>query len=72
MLCVWGDRCVNVQVLDITGRAFTKMSVMLLQDGDQPPQTPDGKDAGGYVQWMPYQIGQAKASQTPAPSEAAS
>lgn len=63
VLAVWGDRCVNVLVLDITGKPFTKMSVTLKQEGDVMPVDPDtGKEHGGYVEWMPYQQGQAKAA----------
>lgn len=60
VLAVWGDRCVNVLVLDITGKPFTKMSVTLKQEGDQMPTDKDGIEYGGYVEWMPYQVGQAK------------
>ena len=60
VLAVWGDRTVNVLVLDITGRPFTKTSVALLQEGDEPPKNAEGADIGGYVEWMPYQQGQAK------------
>jgi hypothetical protein len=60
VLAVWGDRCVNLLVLDIVGKPFTKTSTTLIQDGDAKPTTPDGKDAGGYAEWMPYQQGQAK------------
>lgn len=59
VLAVWGDRCVNVQVLDIMGKPFTKTSVSLLQPGDQPPVDFEGKAVGGYVEWMPYQQTQA-------------
>lgn len=60
VLAVWGDRCVNVLVLDIAGKPFTKMSVRLLQEGDEKPKDPEGNNVGGYVEWMPYQQGQAK------------
>lgn len=59
VLAVWGDRCINVQVLDITGKAFTKTSVLLLQEGDPTPKTPEGNEVFGYCEWMPYQVGQA-------------
>lgn len=61
ILAVWGERCVNVQVLDIMGKPFTKTSALLLQPGDPQPVDLDGNDAGGYVEWMPFQVGQAKA-----------
>lgn len=60
VLAVWGDRCVNVLVLDVMGKPFTKTSIKLIQEGDEIPKTLDGTDAGGYVEWMPYQTGQAK------------
>jgi hypothetical protein len=64
ILAVWGDRCINVQVLDSYGKPFAKTSVTLLQDGDTPPMNgPKDKEGnptpGGYVEWMPYQKGQA-------------
>lgn len=60
VLAVWGDRMVNVLVFDIYGKPFTKTSIQLLQEGDVPPLGMDGKPLGGYVEWMPYQQGQAK------------
>lgn len=60
ILAVWGDRCINVQVLDIVGKAFTKTSVTLIQEGDATPKDADGNAVGGYVEWMPYQTTQAK------------
>lgn len=59
ILAVWGDRCINVQVLDIMGKPFTKTSVMLIQEGDLTPKDVDGNEAYGYVEWMPYQTAQA-------------
>lgn len=59
VLAAWGDRCINVQVLDITGKAFTKMSCTLIQPGDAVPVDAEGKPVGGYCEWMPYQVGQA-------------
>lgn len=60
VLAVWGDRCVNVQVLDIMGKPFAKTSVTLIQEGDATPKDADGNEVGGYVEWMPYQNSQAK------------
>jgi hypothetical protein len=60
VIAVWGDRCVNVQVTDAAGKVFTKTSVTLLQEGDSVPCDPAGHNVGGYVEWMPYQVGQAK------------
>lgn len=62
IVAVWGDRCVNVQVLDTQGKPFTKTSVTLLQPGDEPAKDMGGKEVGGYVEWMPFQVGQAKAA----------
>lgn len=64
VLAVWGPRMVNVQVLDLYGKPYTKTSCTLVQDGDTPPmQGPKDVDGnptpGGYVEWMPYQKGQA-------------
>ena len=60
VVAVWGDRIVNVLVLDAYGRPFTKTSIPLLQEGDIPTLDADDKPVGGYVEWMPYQQGQAK------------
>lgn len=60
VLAVHGDRLVNVQVLDVYGKPFAKTSVKLIQEGDETPKTPDGAEAYGYVEWVPYQAAQAK------------
>ncbi|MEO8296334.1 MAG: hypothetical protein ABI574_00860 [Burkholderiales bacterium] len=61
VLAVWGDRCVNVLVLDIYGKPFTKTSVTLMQEDDVVrPVDVHGLEVYGYVEWMPYQTGQAK------------
>lgn len=54
VIAVWGDRMVNVLVTDVYGKQYPKLSVALLQEDDVPPTT------GGYAEWMPYQVGQAK------------
>lgn len=59
VLAVWSDRCVNVLVLDIMGKPFTKTSVRLMQEGDETPKDHEGNNVGGYVEWMPYQQAQA-------------
>lgn len=56
IIAVWGDRMVNVLVTDIVGRQFPVLSCWLVQEGDEKPE------GGRYVEWMPYQQGQAKAS----------
>lgn len=60
VLCVWGDRMVNVLVTDIAGNPFRVLSVTLVQEGDALPT--DGR----YVEWMPYQAGQAKKNEVAA------
>lgn len=54
VIAVWGDRCVNLLVIDMVGRAFPVLSATLVQPGDVPPET------GRYAEWMPFQQGQAK------------
>lgn len=53
VIAVWGDRMVNVLVTDIVGRQHSVLSVTLVQEGDAKP-------TGRYVEWMPYQQGQAR------------
>lgn len=55
---VWGDRMVNLSVLDQNGNQFRRTSVALVQPGDEPKHTSEGP----FATWMPYQIGQAKAA----------
>lgn len=57
---VWGDRLVNLQVLDSNGVAHAITSVTLLQDDDAAPL-----HGQVYAEWMPYQKTQA-AAQAPA------
>jgi len=52
---VWSDRMVNLAAFDPNGVPVSATSVALLQDDDPVPQ------CGHYAQWMPYQVGQAKA-----------
>lgn len=56
---VWGDRLVNLLVLDHQGNAFPVTSVTLVQEGDEPP-------TGAYCEWMPFQKGQAAKADAPA------
>lgn len=63
---VWNDRMVNLQVLSPAHEKpqnFT--SVQLLQDDDVAPQL----EHGGYAEWMPYQVGQARAQTESPPPE---
>lgn len=53
---VHGDRMVNLLVVDHNGNMHKRTSVQFVQPDDEKPT------AGGYAEWMPYQIGQAKAS----------
>lgn len=52
---VWSDRMVNLQVIDHSGISHPVTSVVMRQPGDD--DTPDGM----YCEWMPFQVGQAKA-----------
>lgn len=52
---VWSDTCVNLAVFDANGVASNQTSVFLFQgESDRPSSC--------YCEWMPYQIGQAKAN----------
>ncbi|KAI3597699.1 hypothetical protein D8I24_6515 [Cupriavidus necator H850] len=59
VIAVWGDRCVNLLVVDIVGNHFPVLSCTLLQDDDVPGVDADGKTVGRYAEWMPYQVAQA-------------
>lgn len=50
---VWGDRIVNLLVIDSVGDQYAVSSVDLVQDGDPV------RSGGRYAEWMPYQKGQA-------------
>lgn len=50
---VYSDRMVNLSVFDHVGKQRGVTSVPLIQPGDVRPS------AGGFCEWMPYQIGQA-------------
>lgn len=51
---VWNDRLVNLMVVDHNGVTHSRTSVQLLQDGDV-------SNGGHTCEWMPFQVGQAKA-----------
>jgi hypothetical protein len=55
IVCVWGDRMVNLLVVDHGGETHAVRSVTLRQEGDNQP-------GGMYCEWMPYQTGQARAA----------
>ena len=57
---VWNARMVNLVVFASEGVPFAKTSVRLAQDDDVAEL--------GQAQWMPYQVGQAKKHEAPAPS----
>lgn len=60
IIAVWGDRMVNLLVTDAVGRQFPVLSVTLLQGDDKPHINRDGKPAGRYAEWMPYQKAQTE------------
>lgn len=53
---VWNDRMVNLQVIDHGGEARSRTSVPLRQPEDPTP-------GGMFCEWMPFQVGQAKAQE---------
>lgn len=71
VIAVHGDRLVNVLVTDMVGRQFPVLSVTLVQEGDILPACNEGLPLGRYVEWMPYQQGQARkdaAGEKPTPA----
>lgn len=52
IVCVWGDRMVNLVILDHDGIPHQQRSVTLRQPEDPAP-------GGMYCEWMPFQVGQA-------------
>jgi len=59
IIAVWSDRMVNVLVTDTMGKQFPVLSCTLLQEGDEPAKDIQGNPVGRYVEWRPYQKGQA-------------
>jgi len=58
IVSVHNDRTVNLVVFDATGELHKRPGTLLLQGDEQyVPVT-------GYCEWMPYQVGQAKAAIT--------
>ena len=47
-------RKVNLFIVDHNGNTYDRRYIPLIQPGDDKPV------GGGYCEWMPYQIGQAK------------
>ena len=60
IIAVWGDRMVNLLVMDAVGRQFPVLSVSLLQGDDKPHLDREGKPSGRYAEWMPYQKAQTE------------
>jgi hypothetical protein len=56
---VHSDIMVNLHAIDQVGVGHAMSSVRLIQEGEPRP-------AENFCEWMPYQIGQAKAVQTKA------
>lgn len=54
---VWAERHVNLQVIDLNGRAFFIGSATLVQPDEKAPCM-DGREHG-YAMWMPFQVHQA-------------
>lgn len=52
---VWGDDMVNLAVFDANGTSHSRTSVPLVQPDERKP------DGGYFCEWMPFQVGQAKA-----------
>lgn len=49
-----GGNIINIAGFDHIGHPFARRGVPLYQEGDSVPTS------GGYCEWMPYQVGQAK------------
>lgn len=58
VLYAWSDRVVNLDVIDHAGQHFFVSSAELLQPGDDPALL----SGSAHAEWMPYQVGQAKAA----------
>lgn len=52
---VWGDRMINLCVIDANGNTHARTSVPLVHDGDEKPAS------GFCCEWMPYQKQKAAA-----------
>lgn len=55
VIFVHSDSMVNLAIVDHVGRQMVREHVVLLQDGKAPGQLKS------HCEWMPYQVGQAKA-----------
>lgn len=62
VIAVHPDGLINLHIIDSVGSTHTRYNVKILADHDAV----DHDSARyGYAQWMPYQIGQAKAHENP-------
>jgi hypothetical protein len=59
IVAVASDEIINLVVFDAVGKQFVRLSTPLMQEGA-------GSTAGGYAEWMPYQVGQAKKQESAA------
>ena len=59
IVAVHNPRLVSVALYDAAGRHYARTSIPLLQDDSE-----DAPVAGSYVEWMPYQQGQAKKNES--------
>lgn len=58
VVCVHGDRLINIALFDHNGKHHRRTSVTLVQPGDTPP------DGGAFCTWMDYQVNQAQGEET--------
>lgn len=56
IVAVWGDRMVNLLVVDASAKTHQRLSVTLKQ-GDDEDRIAEGQ---AYAEWMPYQKDQAQ------------
>lgn len=54
---VWNDSMINIAYFGMSGEAHAMTSVWLWQEGVEFP-----KPMTHFCEWMPYQVGQARAS----------
>ena len=55
IVAVHSDMCVNLHVIDHTGKGFAVMSAMLFMPESVPPGYGE-QGSAGYAAWMPYQV----------------
>lgn len=54
VVCVHGDRLINIALFDHNGKHHRRTSVTLVQPGDTPPE------GASFCTWMDYQVNQAQ------------